>query len=338
MQLNLRQSIGNKAEISNLFPEGLNRIIHGDCLDVMKIIPEESFDFIYIDPPYFTEKEFFLHTGQRYENHSFTDNWAGGLKEYLDWLEERLKSIHLLLKPEGVFFLHLDWHAVHYVKVILDKIFGYDNFQNEYIWYYSGGGASKTRFARKHDNILFYSKSSTNWKFYADRVREEYKWTRGQKRADGSDRDLEKGKLPDDVWEYHSLLPWAKENVGYPTQKPLALLQKFILATTDEGDVIGDFFGGGGTTAMAAQILNRRWITSDISNISVSLIADRIAEYATGINDGDKSTSREKSKSRFEKILNDNNRLGTTEDLIKMVNQMMFPLIPGFTVEELINE
>ncbi len=338
MILKVKQTIGNPVEKSDLYPSGLNRIVCGDCIDVMRLLPEESFDFIYIDPPYFTEKEFYLHTGNRYENHSFTDNWAGGLKEYLDWLEERLNLIYKMLKPEAVFFLHLDWHAVHYVKVILDKIFGYNNFQNEYIWYYSGGGASKTRFARKHDNILFYSKSATKWKFYADRVREDYKWVGGQKRADGSERNLEVGKLPDDVWEYHSLLPWAKENMGYPTQKPLALLNKFIVATTDEGDVVGDFFGGGGTTAMAAQLLNRRWVTSDISNISVSLIADRLLEDFTGINDGDKSSSRAKAKNRFEKILNDKERLGTTDDLIKLTSQMMFPFSPGFTVEELSNE
>ncbi|MHB9105586.1 MAG: DNA-methyltransferase, partial [Armatimonadota bacterium] len=226
------QAIGPAGESSALFPEGRNRLIQGECLSVMEALPAESFDVIYLDPPFFTQQDRrLLHSVKR--GPVYSDNWDTGLHGYLSWLQERLARARALLKPEGALFLHLDWHAVHYAKVVLDHLFGMANFQNEFVWYYSGGGASKDRFARKHDTILYYTNSPLAWKFYADRVRVPYKWTNGQPRADGSARDYTKGKLPDDVWEHHGLMPWSEESIGYPTQKPLALLERLLLATTD---------------------------------------------------------------------------------------------------------
>ncbi len=271
------QTIGPDGSASALFPGGRDRLIYGDCLPVMRELPAGSFDCIYIDPPFFTGVERRLqHSQQR--GPSYADTWGDGLQEYLDWLEERLAVMRELLQPEGALLVHLDWHAVHYVKVLLDRLFGMRHFQNEFIWYYSGGGASRIRFARKHDTILYYTRSATTWKFYADRVREPYKWTDGQPRADGSARDYTRGKLPDDVWQHHALLPWAKESLGYPTQKPMALLTRLLLATTDAGDVVGDFCCGSGTTAAAAQQLARRWVAGDDSRAAICLAAERLTE------------------------------------------------------------
>ncbi len=329
-----RQYIGPAGDVTALFPDGRHRMLHGDCLAIMRALPAASFDWLYLDPPFFTSKEHFLHNGERGSVHSFTDTWDDGLEEYLAWLEERLREMHRLLKPTGAFFLHLDWHAVHYAKVLLDRIFGMRHFQNEYIWYYSGGGASRQRFARKHDTILYYTKSATKWKFYADRVREPYKWTRDQPRADGSKRDYERGKLPDDVWTHHAPMPWSEESLGYPTQKPLALLQRLLLATTDEGDVIGDFFGGSGTTAAAAQSLGRRWITADLSRVAVCLMAERLAELlAPGSAGATAKRSRARAKERFERILADDQRLGLDPHTLTALELLTVAPPIGFTVE-----
>ena len=356
------QSIALNEPATPLFPDGRNRIILGDCLEVMRALPAGTFDVLYLDPPFFSGQNYHLHNGERGSVHSFTDIWAEGLPEYLQWLEARLTEMRRLLKPEGTLFVHLDWHAVHYVKVILDRLFGYDNFQNELIWFYSGGGTSRQRFARKHDNILYYTKSAKNWIFYADRVREDYKWTNGQPRADGSERDLERGKLPDDVWQHpalqpcadcserdqergmgnlpydvwqhHALLPWAAESLGYPTQKPEELLKRLLLATSDEGDVVGDFFCGGGTTASVAQQLGRRWVTADISRVAVCLAAERLAErLAPGCIPRTAQRSRAFAKERFERILAAEEQLGLAPDALANVSQTLFQSI-GFTVEK----
>ena len=126
-----------------------------------------------------------------------------------------------IMKPNGSIYLHCDQTACHYVKIIMDGIFGHENFRNEVIWWYGGGGASKRQWGKKHDNILSYTKSKTNWTFNIDKVREPYKWKSGQLRANGTERDLQKGKFPDDVIQLHGIMPWAKERMGYATQKPI---------------------------------------------------------------------------------------------------------------------
>lgn len=326
------QAIGPGGESSALFPEGRNRLIHGECLAVMESLPEESFDVIYLDPPFFTQQTRRLqHNVER--GASYSDYWDEGLHGYLSWLEERLVRARALLKPEGALFLHLDWHAVHYAKVVLDHLFGMEHFQNELIWYYSGGGAAKTRFARKHDTILYYTKSATMWKFYADRVRTPYKWTDGQPRADGSARDYTKGKLPDDVWEHHALMPWSEESIGYPTQKPLALLERLLLATTDEGDVAGDFMCGSGTTAVAAQRLGRRWVAADASRAAICLAAERLAPLLVpDCLPRNGMRSRAWAHERFAKIQADEQRLGLDAETLTRCALTMIPG-EGFAVE-----
>ncbi len=302
-------AIGPAGEITPAFPDGRNRILFGDCLPAMRALPDETFDVLYLDPPFFTGKH--RHTSHEAPDAlpSYADDWADGIAGYLDWLAERLMEMRRLLKPNGVLLVHLDWHAVHYVKVLLDRLFGMRQFQNEFIWYYSGGGASKRRFARKHDSILFYTKSAA-WKFYADRIRDPYKWTDGQPRADGSARDYTRGKLPDDVWEHHALLPWAEESLGYPTQKPEALLTRLLLPFTDPGDAVGDFFSGCATAAVA-QRLGCRWMTADVSRSAVCLTAERLAEIlAPGCLAFTAARARARARERYTRILADETRIG----------------------------
>lgn len=330
------QTIGPPGNASTLLPSGRDRLIQGDCLEVMRALPAASFDLIYIDPPFNTGSERrLLQNVER--GPSYADSWDDGLQEYLDWLEARLVLMRELLQPQGALFVHLDWHAVHYVKVLLDRLFGCRNFQNEFIWYYSGGGASRVRFARKHDTILYYTRSATQWKFYADRVREPYKWTDGQPRADGSARDYRRGKLADDVWQFHALLPWAMESVGYPTQKPLELLSRLLLAASDEGDMIGDFFCGCGTTPAAAQRLGRRWIGCDSSRVAICLSAERLAEQLSpGCLSLTAKRARARADERYQHILADEGRYGLDTATLA-ASALTLSSAPGFVVEKLRN-
>jgi len=169
----------------------------------------------------------------------------------------------------------MDFRLGPAVKVLMDEVFGRDNFRNEVVWYYSGGGASKEQWARKHDNIYFYSKSD-RWTFNVDDVRQPYKWTDGQKRADGSGRDLEKGKLPDDVFDLHGVMPWAGEKTGYETQKPESLLERIVKASSRPGDLVADFFCGSGTTLAVSEKLGRRWIGSDLGRYAIHVTRKRL--------------------------------------------------------------
>ena len=147
-----------------------NRLIWGDNLHVMRMLPSNSIDLIYIDPPFFSGENYNVIFGDQNEIRSFSDIWEGGMSSYLIWLNSRLLEMKRLLKSTGSIFVHLDNHASHYVKTELDKIFGYDNFVNEIIWHYQTGGASKKWFSKKHDVILFYAKDLTRKKFFPDRI------------------------------------------------------------------------------------------------------------------------------------------------------------------------
>lgn len=182
--------------------------------------------------------------------------------------------------------IHLDWHSSHYVKSEADKIFGYDNFINEIIWYYTGAAVKKDRFGRRHDVILWYAKGQT-WTFNVDEVRTQYAATTKERFShyignvrSGSDfgqQELNpKGKHPDDVLCISIIAPSANERIGYPTQKPEPLLEILIKAASSQGDVVADFFAGGGTTPAVVQRLNRRWIACDQSRIAVAITADRV--------------------------------------------------------------
>jgi len=275
----------------DLFPKGANRLFFGDNLHVMRQLPSNSIDLIYIDPPFFSGRNYNILFGDKNEVRSFTDIWEGGMPGYLIWLNARLYEMKRLLKPTGSIYIHLDWHAVHYVKVEMDKIFGVDTFRNEIIWKYFGPTSTKNNFPRKHDNILFYTK--TNKYYFDDKATlieyDEKAIKRYDKRdkqgkafkfyheKDGTIRKayLKEGK-PTEVFEIPFVQGTANERIGYPTQKPEVLLERIITASSNEGDVVADFFCGGGTTLATAQRLNRRWIGSDQSRIAVAITADRI--------------------------------------------------------------
>jgi DNA modification methylase len=278
-----------------------NRLFWGDNLHVMRQLPSQSIDLIYIDPPFFSGRQYNVIFGDQNELRSFSDIWEGGMPGYLIWLDARLYEMKRLLKKTGSIYVHCDWHASHYIKVEMDKIFGHENFRNEIVWFYEGGGGrAKNHFNRKHDVILFYSKGS-DYKYNLDKVRVAYKETSmysfyGTTHHDAGKHyapDRKKGKNPDDVWVMNILNPTAKERIGYPTQKPLEVVQRIVDVATDEGDVVADFFMGGGTTLAAAIGLRavigkplqpttyevtgaRRFLGCDQSRIAVAITADRI--------------------------------------------------------------
>lgn len=268
-----------------------NQLFFGDNLHIMRMLPSESIDLIYIDPPFFSGRQYNLIFGDKSELRSFSDIWEGGLNGYLVWLNARLYEMKRLLKPTGVIYVHLDWHAAHYVKVEMDKIFGYGGdakepgFRNEIIWHYTGGGRSSNYFSRKHDSILMYTRS-TRWTFNVDAVRVPYKETSGYAKggivaASGKKYMPNPAGTPvDDVWDIPIINPLSHERIGYPTQKPKVLIERIVAASSSPGDVVADFFVGGGTTAEVAQDLGRQWIACDISRVAVSLTADRVAKVA----------------------------------------------------------
>jgi len=259
-----------------------NKLYWGDNLHVMRTLPNESIDLIYIDPPFFSGRNYNMIFQDRNEVMTFEDIWEGGLPAYQIWLNARLVEMKRLLKPTGSIYVHLDWHASHYVKVEMDKIFGYENFRNEIIYCYGGGGIPKIDFPRKHDNILRYTK---DWKVY-ETFNTEYRpygeWTkvhqsRHSLTTGGTPLDTERGTPLNDWWnDITHLTSYQKEWVGYPTQKPEQLIERIIKISSNEGDVVADFFCGGGTTPVVAQRLGRRWIASDISRIAIEVTKGRI--------------------------------------------------------------
>jgi len=311
-----------------------NQLILGDNLEVLRTLPSESIDLIYIDPPFFSGRNYNVIWGDTNEVRSFFDIWEGGIDSYLVWLNARLWEMRRVLKKTGSIYVHCDWHASHYIKTEMDKIFGYDNFQNEIVWYYqSGGGRANDHFNRKHDILLWYSKTA-GYKYNIDQIRVPYKETSmysiyGTTHHDTGKKykpKTEKGKNPDDVWEMNILNPTAYERIGYPTQKPLEVVQKIIEAHSDPGDVVADFFCGGGTLLAAAMgqrtfigeplsgtkyffAKARQFIGCDSSRVAISVTLDRLVKVGEDMS-GVKSNihkdkgGQEKLGMSFEKVPN----------------------------------
>ena len=217
---------------------------------------------------------------------NFWEAWAKALQfqnqkilSYLVFMAIRLRIMKRKLKDTGSLFLHCDPTASHYVKIILDGIFGENNFRNEIIWHYQTGGVSKRWFARKHDTIFFYTKTN-NYKFYPHNImvkRTEEVLRRLKTGNESATRASSEYKFPMDVWtDIQALNAMSKERLGYPTQKPVALLERIIKATTKEDDIVLDPFCGCGTTLDAAQNLKRKWIGIDICMLSTTLIEERL--------------------------------------------------------------
>lgn len=259
-----------------------------DNLRRLALLPSNSIDLIYLDPPFFSNRHYEVIWGDEAEVRSFSDRWEGGVHHYVGWMKERTLEMHRVLKPTGSFYLHCDWHASHYLKQMLDEVFGAEHFQNEIIWHYRGGGVSPTRFGRRHDNIFFYTKGK-EWTFNVDEIRTPYseasmerlQYTarsfRGAKVYDNYSPNA-LGKHPDDVLDIQPTMPSSKERLGYPTQKPERLLEVFIKASSNPGDVVLDPFSGCGTAIVVAQRFNRHWVGIDISPTACSLMNRRLAK------------------------------------------------------------
>lgn len=258
-----------------------NMLINDDSLNVMKKIGDNQIDAIYLDPPFYTQDIQKLSSRENEEEYSFSDRW-NCMDEYLEYMKLRLYECKRVLKETGSLFVHCDRNASHYLKVLLDQIFGISNFQSEIVWSYKRWSNSKKGLLNNHQIILFYSKSA-DFKFnriyteysettnidqiLQERVRDEkgksvYKCDQNGEVVFGKSK---KGVPLSDVWDIPYLNPKAKERVGYPTQKPILLLEQIIKLVTDENDIVLDPFMGSGTTLVAAKMLNRRYIGIDIS-------------------------------------------------------------------------
>jgi len=274
-----------------------NVLYYGDNLEVMnRYIEDNSIDLIYIDPPFFSSKAYEIIYGDTKEVRMFEDRWKGDVRYYVNWMEPRLVLMREKLKPTGAIFVHLDWHAVHYIKVSMDDIFGDDNFQNEIIWHYKRYTAASKQLQRLHDNILLYSKTK-EMKFnivyeeYGEKsgirdshykVDEDGKWFRWQKRKNQEPYKVylsDKGVRLGDVWQIPLINASAKERLGYPTQKPELLLHRIIEACSNPNDIVADFFCGCGTTLAVAQMMGRRWIGCDVSPTALRVVKDRLIRY-----------------------------------------------------------
>ena len=252
-----------------------NSIVVGDCLEWLKFIPNNSIDLCAIDPPFFSNKTYEIIWGNGYERRCFEDRFKGGVKTYIAWMEERVREIHRVLKPTGSIFLHCDWRASHRLRVMLDDVFGEKDFVNEIIWCYAGGGISKKRLPKKHDTILWYSKTKNY--FYEAPMR-KYSPTGSGRHSDGSKYDKEKDRTPYNDW-WNDLSPvntMSKERIGYRTQKSEELYKRIIECSTKKGNLVLDCFAGGGTTAAVAAKLGRSFIAGDVSPVATRVIAQRL--------------------------------------------------------------
>lgn len=256
-----------------------NRLIHGDNLGIMAaLLPEyeNRIDLIYADPPFFTNRRFPARIGRGEDSRKprawalaegYPDHWDN-LDAYLAFLYPRLQLMHRLLAPSGTLYLHLDWHADAYARLLLDEIFGPDQLLNQIIWAYHGPSPIRSAFNRKHDTILAYTKSA-QYTFNADAVRVPYDdstvktFAASPKAGFGKIPNLQRGKVPEDWWYFPVVARLHNERTGYPTQKPLALLERIILASSNPGDLVADFFCGSGTTPYTATKHQRRFIASD---------------------------------------------------------------------------
>lgn len=271
---------------------GDNRLILAENAAAMAALLTEyrgKLDLIYTDPPFLTGKAYRARSGRGEDSRkpdqwkttpSFKDQWDD-LGEYLNMLDARLRLMHQLLSDRGTLYLHLDWHAAAYGKLLLDEIFGPERLLNEIIWVYHGPSPIKSAFKRKHDTLYAYTKSA-EYTFNADAVRIPYDpstvktFESSSKAGFGKRPDLERGKVPEDWWYFPVVARLHNERTGYPTQKPEGLLERIILASSDRGDLVGDFFCGSGTTAAVADRLGRHWLACDSTSLAVNTTRRRL--------------------------------------------------------------
>lgn len=268
-----------------------NKIILADNLTYLKTIPDNSIALVYADPPFNTgrtqsrkaiqttlsESGLTGFGGNKYERNdvgeyaSFNDSFD----DYIGFLKPRLNEVKRILAPNGSVYIHIDYREAHYVKILMDEIFGRDNFINEIIWAYDYGAKSKKRWATKHDNILFYAKDKNNYTFNYDKVpRIPYmapKLAGPEKAA--------KGKAITDVW-FHTIVPTnSREKCSYSTQKPLGILRRIVQVSSNPGDLCLDFFAGSGSFGMACAENDRKFIMIDNSEMAFNVMKKRFGNY-----------------------------------------------------------
>jgi DNA modification methylase len=264
----------------------INKLICGDNLDELAKLLKENIDLIYIDPPFFTHKQYEVVWGDEAEIRSYKDRWEGGIEHYIGWLKPRVQAMYETLKPTGSFYIHCDWHANAHIRIMCDEVFGKENFQNEIIWSYQRWTGGTDRFQRMHDTIFFYAKDKEKHTFniqyepYSGKSKHPAKRfsvaERGKVVTQEYTEDKSRLKAMRDIWEISYINSQAKERVGYPTQKPEALLERIIKASSSKGDLVLDAFCGCGTTVAVAQQLGRRWIGIDISPTAIKVIQRRL--------------------------------------------------------------
>jgi len=266
----------------------IGKIYLADNLDLLSSLPSGSVDLVYIDPPFNTGRRQerrrikVVHDeengdrigfqGKKYRTIDLgASGWEDAFDDFMTFLVPRLEEAHRVLKPEGSFFLHIDYREVHYCKVALDQIFGRDCFQNEIIWAYDYGARSKKKWPTKHDNILWFTKDPRAFAFSfheMDRIPYMAPGLVGKEKA-------ARGKTPTDVWWHTIVSPNGKEKTGYATQKPLGVLQRIVKVHSNPGDLVLDFFAGSGTTGEAAFRLGRRFILVDNNPEALEVMARR---------------------------------------------------------------
>ena len=300
-----------------------NALVCADNIDILRELPSESIDLIYIDPPFQSATNYVAIFGDKGQvDQQLRDIWAwtvetentfqrlpygallntlkgirlqagekSPMAAYCVFMGRRLMEMHRVLKPTGSIYLHCDWHASHYLRLLMDSIFGAENFRNEIVWHYRRWPAVQSNFQRMHDVVLFYSyqqgKNVFNKLMNPLSPGTRKRW-RGKKSnvafADDGTRMVTQmtnedslGAPMDDVWNIPVINSQAKERLGYPTQKPLALLERIISASTNEGDLVMDAFCGCGTAVDAAAKLGRKYLGIDVSAIAVRLMEQRLA-------------------------------------------------------------
>jgi site-specific DNA-methyltransferase (adenine-specific) len=287
---------------------GSIKLHFGDNLKILRALPDASFDLIYVDPPFNTgraQTRTSLRTklddagdrvgfkGKRYQTTVLgASSYKDSFGDYLAFLGPRLEEAHRLLKPDGSFFLHLDYREVHYAKVALDQIFGRASFINEIIWAYDYGGRSTRRWSAKHDNILWYAKDPKHYCFNYDQMDRIPYMAPGLVGPEKAAR----GKTPTDTWWHTIVSPSGKEKTGYPTQKPLGILTRLVKVHSDPGDQVLDFFAGSGSFGEAAAALGRHAVLVDNNREAIRVMKKRLAGYDVRVEKAVRSGSQVSAK------------------------------------------
>ena len=278
--------------------EAVNRVYQGDNLAVLRSLCHEmagGIELVYIDPPFCVGKDFHTSGPAAKRELAFTDRWEGGMAGYLTMMQQRLWLMRELLSAHGSIYIHCDYRASAHLRLLMDEMFGAENLRAEIVWHYQSGGRARSCYAMKHDTLLLYSRGR-KWTFNADAV----STLRGTQRRNHMKRETaadgrvcysikSAGKIyryyedelvaPPDVWcDISHLQQKDPERTGYATQKPLALLRRVILASSNPGECVADFFCGSGTTAVAAALAGRRWIVSDQTDLAIRTTQKRLGE------------------------------------------------------------